>query len=68
MAKKEYPPWHYLAAGALACLLGATYTFTTFNLLLGPGLLVLGIVFLVVGVRKHLKKRSAAAAAETPPS
>lgn len=56
MTKKDYPPWHYFLAAGMALLLGAMYTFSTFHLILGPGLLLVGAVFLVIGIRKQRAK------------
>lgn len=66
MAKKEYPPWHYFVAAALALVIGVTYTFYLFQLVLGPGALVVGTSLIVVGIRKQRKKSAGLAANEAP--
>ena len=63
MANKEYPLWHWLVAAALAFFIGAGSIVSTGNLLLGPGMLLMGTVLLVVGIRKERRKRVAQPAA-----
>lgn len=64
MAKKPTSSKQYFAGAALAFLLGAVYTLVMFQAILGPGMLVLGTVFLVLGLRR--RKAESAAPSTTP--
>lgn len=66
MAKKAYPAWHYYVAGAIAVAIGLTYTVWVFQLILGPGMLVVGGIFFAVGYMKTRSARGAAPPLEPP--
>ena len=50
--KKEVTPRQFFAGAGLAYVIGLVYTIVTFQAILGPGMLVLGTIFLVLGLRK----------------
>jgi hypothetical protein len=68
MAKKSYPAWHYYLAGVIAVAIGLTYTVWVFQLILGPGMLIVGGICFAVGYMKTRSARGAAPPPESPSS
>lgn len=58
--KKETTPRQFFVGAGLAYVIGLVYTLVMFQAILGPGMLVLGTVFLVLGIRKQRRVRQAA--------
>ena len=53
VASKQYSARQYFIGAGVAIAIGLVFTLVMFNVLLGPVLLVVGIVFLVIGLKKN---------------